>query len=95
MLYLTDIIFCIYLYQRWIYRVDPKRVNEFGTSGEMLDPQQVADGQNGAVPAIDSSTNDNEAAATDVSEAAATDVSDDAPELSAEPEKSTSEKKTD
>lgn len=32
----VDIIFCIYLYQRWIYRVDPKRVNEFGTSGEMM-----------------------------------------------------------
>lgn len=31
----ADIIFCIYLYQRWIYRVDPTRVNEFGTSGEM------------------------------------------------------------
>ena len=29
-----DIVFFIYLYQRWIYRVDPKRVNEFGTSGE-------------------------------------------------------------
>ncbi|EPB69900.1 cleft lip and palate transmembrane protein 1 [Ancylostoma ceylanicum] len=27
-----DIIFLIYLYQRWIYRVDPKRMNEFGTS---------------------------------------------------------------
>lgn len=32
-----DIIFIIYLYQRWIYRVDPKRVNEFGVSGEDLD----------------------------------------------------------
>lgn len=31
-----DIIFIIYLYQRWIYRVDPKRVNEFGVSGEEL-----------------------------------------------------------
>lgn len=31
-----DIIFLIYLYQRWIYRVDPKRVNEFGISGEQL-----------------------------------------------------------
>lgn len=31
-----DIIFIIYLYQRWIYRVDPKRVNEFGISGEDL-----------------------------------------------------------
>ena len=30
-------IFFIYLYQRWIYRIDPKRVNEFGTSQEMID----------------------------------------------------------
>ncbi|KAG8201779.1 hypothetical protein JTE90_027264 [Oedothorax gibbosus] len=30
-----DIVFFIFLYQRWIYRVDPKRMNEFGTSGEM------------------------------------------------------------
>ncbi|KAI0988917.1 hypothetical protein GJ496_000689 [Pomphorhynchus laevis] len=29
-----DIIFFIYLYQRWIYRVDHSRVNEFGISGE-------------------------------------------------------------
>ncbi|CAF0939732.1 unnamed protein product [Brachionus calyciflorus] len=29
-----DIIFFIYLYQRWIYKVDKKRTNEFGTSGE-------------------------------------------------------------
>uniref|UniRef100_A0A672RU41 CLPTM1 regulator of GABA type A receptor forward trafficking n=1 Tax=Sinocyclocheilus grahami TaxID=75366 RepID=A0A672RU41_SINGR len=28
-----DVVFFIYLYQRWIYRVDPNRVNEFGTSG--------------------------------------------------------------
>jgi hypothetical protein len=28
-----DVIFCIFLYQRWIYRVDPTRVNEFGFSG--------------------------------------------------------------
>jgi len=33
-----DIVFFIYLYQRWIYRVDPKRVNEFGTSGEDAAP---------------------------------------------------------
>lgn len=32
----TDVVFFIYLYQRWIYRVDPNRVNEFGTSG--VDP---------------------------------------------------------
>ncbi|XP_063685669.1 putative lipid scramblase CLPTM1 [Bolinopsis microptera] len=27
-----DIVFFIYLYQRWAYREDPNRVNEFGTS---------------------------------------------------------------
>lgn len=31
-----DIIFLIYLYQRWIYRVDHRRVNEFGVSGEEI-----------------------------------------------------------
>ena len=35
--FLADVIFLIYLYQRYIYRVDPKRVNEFGTSQEMMD----------------------------------------------------------
>ena len=34
LLTIVDIVFFIFLYQRWIYRVDPKRVNEFGTSGE-------------------------------------------------------------
>ncbi|PVU97070.1 hypothetical protein BB561_000789 [Smittium simulii] len=29
-----DVIFFIYLYQRYIYRVDPNRVNEFGQVGE-------------------------------------------------------------
>ena len=29
-----DIVFFIYLYQRYKYKVDPKRVNEFGISGE-------------------------------------------------------------
>lgn len=32
-----DIIFLVYVYQRWIYRVDLKRVNEFGVSGEQLE----------------------------------------------------------
>lgn len=32
-----DIIFLIYVYQRWAYRVDLKRVNEFGVSGEQLE----------------------------------------------------------
>ncbi|KAJ1311790.1 hypothetical protein OPQ81_010255 [Rhizoctonia solani] len=29
-----DVVFLIFLYQRWIYRVDPKRVNEYGQVGE-------------------------------------------------------------
>jgi hypothetical protein len=28
------------LYQRWIYKVDSKRVNEFGFSQEMLDKKK-------------------------------------------------------
>ena len=32
-----DIVFFIFLYQRYIYKVDSKRVNEFGFSAEMLD----------------------------------------------------------
>lgn len=44
-----DIIFLIYIYQRYIYRVDPKRVNEYGTSGE--DAKGAI-----AVPALDQTT---------------------------------------
>jgi len=29
------------LYQRWIYRVDPTRVNEFGYAAESTDVQQT------------------------------------------------------
>ncbi|VFQ73714.1 unnamed protein product [Cuscuta campestris] len=32
-----DLIFLIYLYQRWVYPVDRKRVNEFGFGGEEAD----------------------------------------------------------
>ncbi|XP_043499440.1 cleft lip and palate transmembrane protein 1 homolog [Polistes fuscatus] len=32
-----DIVFFIFLYQRWIYKTDHTRVNEFGFSGEMQD----------------------------------------------------------
>ncbi|GBF90245.1 hypothetical protein Rsub_03378 [Raphidocelis subcapitata] len=35
-----DIIFMIFLYQRWIYRVDKSRVNEFGFSGEMAEERE-------------------------------------------------------
>ncbi|KAH9488729.1 Cleft lip and palate transmembrane protein 1 like protein [Bulinus truncatus] len=49
-----DVIFFIYLYQRYIYSVDPKRVNEFGTSQEMLESngQAVTGGEGGAQMSI-------------------------------------------
>ena len=40
-LFVADIVFFIALYQRWIYPIDPKRVNEFGTTGEMVDNTAV------------------------------------------------------
>ena len=55
----ADIVFCIYIYQRYIYRVDPKRVNEFGTSGDMFDeegkilPPPAEDGDTSPVAAIE------------------------------------------
>ncbi|XP_017046272.1 cleft lip and palate transmembrane protein 1 [Drosophila ficusphila] len=67
-----DIIFFVFLYQRWQYRVDLKRVNEFGFSGEMeqLQATKKLEGQtpNGAieapasVPASNTSTNKKTAA---------------------------------
>eukprot|EP00850_Spirogloea_muscicola_P017577 SM000152S01565 [mRNA] locus=s152:275605:280036:- [translate_table: standard] len=36
-----DIIFLIYLYQRWIYPVDQKRVNEFGFGGKEADTPEA------------------------------------------------------
>ena len=37
-----DVIFLIYLYQRWIYRVDMTRVNEFGFSGQQAEERDAA-----------------------------------------------------
>lgn len=39
-----DVIFFIFLYQRYIYRIDHSRLNEFGFSGEMLE-QKATEGQ--------------------------------------------------
>ena len=48
-----DVIFFIFLYQKWIYPIDPKRLNEFGTSGEPCDDVVKDDkGINGTIPAI-------------------------------------------
>lgn len=55
-IFLLDIVFFIFLYQRWIYKVDLKRVNEFGFSAEMLEQkakEKLANG--GEQPAIESS----------------------------------------
>ena len=32
-----DVVFLVYLYQRWIYREDKRRRNEFGQVGEDVD----------------------------------------------------------
>jgi hypothetical protein len=57
-----DLIFLIYLYQRYIYRVDMTRVNEFGFSGqqqaEVEAAKAAAEAANGAaasdaVPALE------------------------------------------
>ncbi|KAF0287196.1 Cleft lip and palate transmembrane protein 1 [Amphibalanus amphitrite] len=52
-----DVVFFIFLYQRYIYRVDPSRVNEFGFSQEMLERKQTgapaaADQQTAEQPAV-------------------------------------------
>lgn len=55
-----DIIFLVFLYQRWQYRVDLKRVNEFGISGEMIEEAEARRHLQGAnagnVPAIEAPT---------------------------------------
>lgn len=35
-------VFLIFLYQRWIYRVDPTRVNEFGYAAESVEEEVQA-----------------------------------------------------
>nr|XP_019533088.2 cleft lip and palate transmembrane protein 1 homolog [Aedes albopictus] len=44
-----DIVFFIFLYQRWIYKVDSKRINEFGFSAEMLEEQAAKSKQTNAI----------------------------------------------
>ncbi|CAI5951531.1 unnamed protein product [Closterium sp. NIES-64] len=48
-----DIIFLIFLYQRWIYPVDKKRVNEFGFGGEPEGAALTAAGADGAAGGAD------------------------------------------
>eukprot|EP00884_Botryococcus_braunii_P022883 jgi/Botrbrau1/9279/Bobra.0111s0007.1 len=44
-----DVVFLIYLYQRWIYRVDKSRANEFGYVE--VDPDEAQQGAGDVVPA--------------------------------------------
>ena len=37
-----DVIFVIYLYQMWMYKVDKTRVNEYGQGGDDDDTAQTA-----------------------------------------------------
>ncbi|XP_012540491.1 cleft lip and palate transmembrane protein 1 homolog [Monomorium pharaonis] len=57
-----DVVFFIFLYQRWIYKTDHTRMNEFGFSGEM--EAQLAESKKQAVtknrPAKDGSAKKNE-----------------------------------
>ncbi|KDP24214.1 hypothetical protein JCGZ_25871 [Jatropha curcas] len=50
-----DVIFLIYLYQRWVYPVDKTRINEFGFGGE--DEQQVDSADVVAAKAEEKKTN--------------------------------------
>jgi len=51
-----DVVFFIFLYQRYIYKMDPTRVNEFGVSAEMLEKKEEVQGalvDQAAIPAIE------------------------------------------
>jgi hypothetical protein len=52
-----DLIFLIYVYQRWIYPVDKKRVNEFGFGGEDDQPQAVDSAETVAAKEEEKKTN--------------------------------------
>jgi hypothetical protein len=53
-----DIIFLIYLYQRWIYRVDKTRANEFGWVEAEAEKQQQVEGAKDEAPAIEGSSSE-------------------------------------
>jgi len=58
-----DIVFFVFLYQLYIYRVDPTRVNEFGVSKEMLEKAGGANEQGGSANgAIEGGANEQEGA---------------------------------
>ena len=48
-----DIVFFIFLYQRYIYKEDKSRVNEFGFSGDMLEEKDETTQENGDTKALE------------------------------------------
>ncbi|XP_068647969.1 uncharacterized protein [Aristolochia californica] len=52
-----DAIFLIYLYQRWIYPVDKKRVNEYGFGGDDEDSATATETTASTTPAEEKKTN--------------------------------------
>ncbi|KAL5508262.1 hypothetical protein ACEPAH_5881 [Sanghuangporus vaninii] len=50
-----DVVFLILLYQRWIYRVDPKRVNEYGQV--LVDDGDAVEGETGEAKETESKKN--------------------------------------
>ena len=54
-----DLVFVIFLYQRWIYRVDPKRLNEYGQGGG-----DDVDNNNTTTPGGSSTTDPNSSSTT-------------------------------
>jgi hypothetical protein len=51
-----DIIFFIYIYQRWVYKVDYTRVNEFGQGGGEEDPSEPPKAMPKSLPTADAET---------------------------------------
>lgn len=48
-----DVIFFIWLYQKWVYKVDYTRVNEFGQGGDDEDEAKAGEEKEGVLKAID------------------------------------------
>lgn len=46
---LADIVFFVFLYQKWVYKVDHRRVNEFGFSGEDTDTKELLPAEQPAI----------------------------------------------
>ncbi|XKL66053.1 hypothetical protein PGB90_009473 [Kerria lacca] len=57
-----DVVFFIFLYQRWIYKTDPTRINEFGYSAEM-EQQHLQQKDKSKIAIADSSSVNGEAVA--------------------------------